>query len=724
MSRLRIRRCSSSSSMSRRARPQTGLPCARYRSLSCAADSATRRLEQRVTGGGGSGGGGGRDMRRFLQRHHERQQKQRRKHREMRQAELQQHAVPDDSHSFAHYAPWWPQPASTAPATTTSSSSSSLPLLLQLQQQQRNSLSVLLSSRGRSPRNASACAHLERAVQPPGATDFQAMISLCERSRAGALQAARILQRMRALYGVPPTVGCLNEFVRLCTELRSPAFLRWSDAAVAAVGQAARHAACDAQARSTAAVGAGAAADSGSADESERLPLALREYRYVVSRYILELSAHHAHREEHAQRIVDLFTRELCPAAAAPAAEAHAAPPSLVVDTAVAAALQLDRLSEGARIMWNASANRSAPRAPGTHVVHSLLSRCASQGLLSEALDVLAAARRLQYRPKSRDLVAVLEAAAAAATNSSSLAAAPARTPGAGKTQPYLSHQLLFLVFQRAVLAGCKVNAEVLVALARACARARPWEQRAERALAVLKEARRRRIKFTPALLQQVVLTSVAGGDVRRALAAYVRAAELHHPLHINVANALASLCLVRGNNRTAKAVFDDIAARRAVDSPPTAETLSLMVRYWAQVGNEERAKQGVQMIRTEAGLRPTETAYVALMRLAAEKGDVEAAMQWMRALERDLDAGGVVGEAVPSERAFRALFGALRKAAAVDTAFGLLSEYRARYNYMPSAAVYVLVLQTCVRAARMDLAQAVRKEMVARGMRVSEVWS
>jgi predicted nucleic acid-binding protein len=192
------------------------------------------------------------------------------------------------------------------------------------------------------------------------------------------------------------------------------------------------------------------------------------------------------------------------------------------------------------------------------------------------------------------------------------------------------------------------------------------------------------------------------------------------------VANALIKLCLDRGHAATARAVLEDLAQRQESTSL-NAETLSLLVRYWAQVGNEEQAVKTIERIRSMgSGLKPTETAYVAMLELAASRGDVQAALNWMRALERELgcespervSSDGVPFKAsMPSEQAFFALFQCLRKAAAAETAMNLLHEYGVRYGYQPSPLVYEIVYETCLRGSRIDYMRQLRQEIQQRGV-------
>ncbi|KAK4532199.1 hypothetical protein CCYA_CCYA11G3056 [Cyanidiococcus yangmingshanensis] len=422
--------------------------------------------------------------------------------------------------------------------------------------------------------------------------------------------------------------------------------------------------------------------------------------------------------------------------------------PVVLVDNAMEAAIRLDRLTEATDILMRFRPTQtSAPlkeiRVPSVALIRSLLRRCAASGLIAEGLEALACARALGYRLRSSDLALVFDAAAEAARRqcraSTSVPTTLATRPDVGCSLdrivlPPVDHDMIFHIFQCLLGAtSCRISCDVLTAMARAIRVAPPTEQRAERAMSILKELRRRSIRPSSALLQQLILACVSGGDIRRALAIHIHMAERNMPLSVSVANALITLCLDKEHTGTARAILEDLASRSDVNQI-NAETLSLLVRYWAQVGNEQQARMTMERIRnTGSGFKPTETAYVAMLELAAARGDVNAAMHWMQTLERDLEEEQQEQAAVetnpsltrsrmPSERAFCAIFQCLRKAAAADTAMGLLSAYAARYGYQPSPEVYQIVYETCMRGSRLDYMRRLREEIQQRGVTLPQL--
>ena len=777
-------------------------------------------------------------MRQWLAWHCDGQAQRRQQFRERQVAALaaQGATVPDTARAFTE-TPLWQARASRSPAPSITRAT-----LFRYSDKRNPGLHALVRQR-----------QLDRPTWAPRtAADVQPLLAACERSRAGIWQAVRLLQYLHRAHGVPPNVGCITELLRLCTEVRSGYGLRWSDTLLRAVREAWLTAAV--QARRTALNGRPPTP----AVEAE--VHVWREYRHLTYRYIIDLStvpmpgprrrqcdvriltwlstlAADASRRDwtsDTQYFVAAPTAHTTTTAEAPSSGVAAveardlSPPVSITDLAVGAAIRLDRLRDAAA-MWyryravvplstESAGQQALLPPPPPSLIHSLVHRCAAHGLHIEALELLAFARRIGHRPRRRDLICVLDAAAeagrrgpATAPSSTSLSASTSasRSPSAAGTRsttltacmplsvqleidadssassalaaaltsaptfvtdatvaagapPPVTHDLLFCLIERAGRTRLSPHwNDVLVALLRAIAAARPYEQRAERAFSVLKEARRRNLPLTEPLLHQAMMACIAGGDVRRALTLYTHLAEQGQVLRLEAANALASLCFARGHNRTARAIFEDVAERagalRPRDAAEHAEMLSLLVRYWAQVGNEERARQGIELIRSVPGVRPTETAYVAMMHLAAARGDVEAAMHWMRALEKDAverrppssagreavreveqeeqvayppaswsgasspssegEAAGMTASTtraprMPSERAFRALFLALRKAGAVDTAIGLLNEYAVRYQYRPSAVVCALVVQTCLRASRIEDARRLREQM------------
>jgi hypothetical protein len=413
--------------------------------------------------------------------------------------------------------------------------------------------------------------------------------------------------------------------------------------------------------------------------------------------------------------------------------------PVLVLNSALAAAVRLGRPAEATEILVHFRPSQTPEplkllRRPCAKLIRPLLQGCAASGLISEALEVVAQARLLGYRLRSSDIAHVFDAAAEAARRQQQVSASPpnsrivTKDPGCFLDRiflPAVDIDMIFHIYHRLDQAtACRFENDVYIAMARAITVAPPAEQRAERAMSVLKETRRRRMRSSSLLLQQLILACVSAGDVRRALAIHIHMAERNMPLAVSVANILVELCLEKGHTGTARAILEDVAIRGNAQQI-NAETLSLLVKYWSQVGNEQQALVTMDRFRSmEAGMKPTETAYVAMLELAAGRGDVNAALRWMQTLEDHL-AGQLpavketeISEtrvSMPSERAFRALFQCLRKAAAADMAMSLLREYAARYGYQPSPAVYEIVYETCLRGSRVDYMRQLREEIQQR---------
>jgi hypothetical protein len=643
-------------------------------------------------------------------------------------------------------------------------------------------LELLLHGRRRRGTNQGArallAAYQERALatdvpQFPQVTQVQKIIERCDRSRAGLVGAARLLQALPTLTGTAPSVGCLAEFIRLCVERHAPLYLRFSDAIVrmmtTALEQAARN------------------------NVASELEQVTREARYLAFRYIAELGV--ALFPDHMRPIADerimhwfrwtiakvlkryarvmqrlrvaetsrapaattatdqfasskealdrgqvvpparqlpesVDTKTAAVSVPAPARSGDAAPvaatsstavvdpllqlPVLVLESAMSAAIRLGQIVEATDLLVEyRPGERPAPfkgiHPPSRVLLRTLLKRCADEGLVTESLEVMAHSRALGYRIRPSDVAHIFNAAAEAARRQEAQLAGGAgatrkpalrSTARAGHTferitLPALNLDIIFHLYQHLLHAtACRFDLEVFTAI---------------------KEVRRRRIRPSSALLQQLMLACISGGDIRRALS-----------LSVPVANALIKLCLDRGHAATARAVLEDLAQRQESTSL-NAETLSLLVRYWAQVGNEEQAVKTIERIRSMgSGLKPTETAYVAMLELAASRGDVQAALNWMRALERELgcespervSSDGVPFKAsMPSEQAFFALFQCLRKAAAAETAMNLLHEYGVRYGYQPSPLVYEIVYETCLRGSRIDYMRQLRQEIQQRGV-------
>lgn len=675
-------------------------------------------------------------------------------------------------------------------------------------------LELLLHGRRRRGTNQGArallAAYQERALatdvpQFPQVTQVQKIIERCDRSRAGLVGAARLLQALPTLTGTAPSVGCLAEFIRLCVERHAPLYLRFSDAIVrmmtTALEQAARN------------------------NVASELEQVTREARYLAFRYIAELGV--ALFPDHMRPIADerimhwfrwtiakvlkryarvmqrlrvaetsrappattatdqfasskealdrgqvvpparqlpesVDTKTAAVSVPAPARSGDAAPvaatsstavvdpllqlPVLVLESAMSAAIRLGQIVEATDLLVEyRPGERPAPfkgiHPPSRVLLRTLLKRCADEGLVTESLEVMAHSRALGYRIRPSDVAHIFNAAAEAARRQEAQlvgGAGATRKPALRSTAraghtferitlPALNLDIIFHLYQHLLHAtACRFDLEVFTAIARAVSTAPPAEQRAERAMSVLKEVRRRRIRPSSALLQQLMLACISGGDIRRALSIHIHMAERNMPLSVPVANALIKLCLDRGHAATARAVLEDLAQRQESTSL-NAETLSLLVRYWAQVGNEEQAVKTIERIRSMgSGLKPTETAYVAMLELAASRGDVQAALYWMRALERELgcespervSSDGVPFKAsMPSEQAFFALFQCLRKAAAAETAMNLLHEYGVRYGYQPSPLVYEIVYETCLRGSRIDYMRQLRQEIQQRGV-------
>ncbi|KAF6002250.1 hypothetical protein F1559_003307 [Cyanidiococcus yangmingshanensis] len=616
----------------------------------------------------------------------------------------------------------------------------------------------------------------------PQMIDIQKAIERCDRTRAGFLGAVRFLQALPQFLGTGPSAGCLADLIRLCASMRSVTYLRFSDQIMRMMSVAI-----------TEAAESGSFADL----EQTFLEARYVAFRYVIELNVTKYSGQdrrfaderllywfHWSIQEILLRFQPLVkSRHGAASRMAPLANPDteqalsssetrskgesnvfrskrqtatesddAACPGPATPDTVLSATSSEPFAESKHVFQlpvvlvrptQTSAPLKEIRVPSVALIRSLLRRCAASGLIAEALEALACARALGYRLRSSDLALVFDAAAEAARRqcraSTSVPTTLATRPDVGCSLdrivlPPVDHDMIFHIFQCLLGAtSCRISCDVLTAMARAIRVAPPAEQRAERAMSILKELRRRSIRPSSALLQQLILACVSGGDIRRALAIHIHMAERNMPLSVSVANALITLCLNKEHTGTARAILEDLASRSDVNQI-NAETLSLLVRYWAQVGNEQQARMTMERIRnTGSGFKPTETAYVAMLELAAARGDVNAAMHWMQTLERDLEEEQQEQAAVetnpsltrsrmPSERAFCAIFQCLRKAAAADTAMGLLSAYAARYGYQPSPEVYQIVYETCMRGSRLDYMRRLREEIQQRGVTLPQL--
>lgn len=265
-------------------------------------------------------------------------------------------------------------------------------------------------------------------------------------------------------------------------------------------------------------------------------------------------------------------------------------------------------------------------------------------------------------------------------------------------------------------------------------------ERRSERALSIFRYSRAMQLGPTVDFVYDCFSTCVAGLDVEAAAIVmdFALANRVYRepsnegvgPSEVDYYNGVMHAALLMGDHNTAVTAHNELT-RRELKATDVTESIYLAMCFERR--DERTARILLNAIQDRNGTL-ADCVYTAMLRAAGQKNDVAAVRSIFRDFERER---GLCREnfhdivsaqhaafqgvnAVISDRASAAargdptfvVFEALRTCCAPDDALEMLEYLTREYGFRAPKAVYVLVIETCWKGGRLDLAKKVRVEM------------
>lgn len=289
-------------------------------------------------------------------------------------------------------------------------------------------------------------------------------------------------------------------------------------------------------------------------------------------------------------------------------------------------------------------------------------------------------------------------------------------------------------------LFNMKPTIAALTVLLRSAKRDPIVERRSERALSIFRYSRAVQLGPTIDFVYDCFCTCVAGLDVEAAAIVMDFALsnkvyrepskEGRGPSKVDYYNGVMQAALLMGDHHTTVTAHSELIRR---ELKPTDLTESIYLAMCFERRDERTARILLNAIQNRGG-KLADCVYTAMLRAAGQQNDVAAVRSIFRDFERERGLSrenfhdivsaqhaayqGV--NAVISDRASAAsrgdptfvVFEALRTCCAPNDAMEMLEYLTREYGFRAPKAVYVLVIETCWRGGRLDLARKVRLEM------------
>lgn len=280
---------------------------------------------------------------------------------------------------------------------------------------------------------------------------------------------------------------------------------------------------------------------------------------------------------------------------------------------------------------------------------------------------------------------------------------------------------------------------QIFRTIVRAAAEDPVFERRSERIWSVLRYARAAQLVPSLDFIYDCFSTLIGAVDVEGAAALmefalrkemYDDSGRGHGPRQIDYYNGVMYAAWLMSQFSVIDAAYAEL---KRIGLHPNHSTQCTLLAATVDTGDEEAAERIFNAIQS-SGKPVTSFVFAALIRAAGEKGNVESVLENFKRFEthlrehqisfRDtLSAPSLSSRAAYGEHSVRematgradptmALFRALRACKRSSEATEMLATLKSRYDFVPSPVLYSIVIETCWRAGKVELAKSLRLEM------------